>query len=659
MCGIAGFLLPRPYWSADEQVRVARAMENRLIHRGPDGGGIWTDARAGLALAHRRLSIIDLSAAGNQPMTSACGRYVMSYNGEIYNTAKLRPRLEAKGTRFRGHSDTEVLLEACARWGVVRAVEQMVGMFAFALWDRKHRTLTLVRDRMGIKPLYWACTNNSILFASELKALHCFPEFSPSISEAGLAGYLRHGYVPAPHTIFRNTNKLLPGTLLTVQPGEAPHIRPYWSLKNRVNEARADDTIDDVDAAARTIEPLLKDAVKGRMLSDVELGAFLSGGIDSSLVVALMQEQSNQPVRTYSIGFADTSYNEAEHAKNIARHLGTEHTEHYVKEGDLLDIIPGLPEHYDEPFADSSQIPTLILSALTRRDVTVSLSGDGGDELFAGYNRYVWNARIASARRFLPRAIRQGAAKMLSAPAAMWDAMLQPIAKRGPGISAGRRVHKLASMLSADDGDVAYRALTSFWSTIYPSDWEIMPSAYADVAATPLTADEERMQFFDMLTYLPDDILTKVDRASMAYSLEVRVPLLDHRVVEASWRIGLSAKLDQRKGNKLVLRKLLYDRVPKQLFQRPKMGFAVPLERWLREDLSNWAHELIGTTDWSNDFGIDGFAIRRAWSEHCKSRINWADHLWVILMLAAWQREWRNESRPIGQDVCSQSLVGT
>lgn len=660
MCGIAGFLLTCPNWRADALLEVARAMEVRLHHRGPDSGDVWADSSAGIAFAHRRLSIIDLSPAGAQPMTSACGRYVICYNGEIYNAGDVRPDLASKGIAFRGHSDTEVLLEACARWGVGRAVERMVGMFAFALWDKRDRRLTLVRDRMGIKPLYWGRSNGALLFTSELKALFSVPGFAPEIDQRALAGYLRHGYVPAPLTIYRDVSKLAPGTMLTLSPGAEPEITSYWSLSDVVANARTGATIDTVDAAADELEPLLLDAVKGRMLSDVPLGAFLSGGIDSSLVVALMQEQSTRPVRTYSIGFGEQAYNEAEHAKAVAAHLGTEHTEHYVDERTLLDIIPSLADIYDEPFADSSQIPTLILSALTRRDVTVALSGDGGDELFAGYNRYAWSARIDTIRRYLPGPVRHGAARMLRAPASAWDKLVQPMLQKRnrPGISVARRIHKLTQMLTADDGDSAYRALITFWHSVYPEAWEAPPAAFAELEKTNLAASEERMQFLDMLTYLPDDILTKVDRASMAHALEVRVPLLDHRVVEASWRAGLAAKLSKT-GNKLVLRNLLYRRVPRELLERPKMGFAVPLERWLRQDLHEWARDLIVTTDWDGEFGIDGHAIRTTWDQHVSGRANWADHLWIVLMLAAWKARWPEPAQATTHDICSPDLVAT
>lgn len=644
MCGIAGVLALDRDWSEARLAATAQAMAGRLAHRGPDAEGVWTEAESGVAFGHRRLSIVDLSAAGAQPMTSSCGRMTLCYNGEAYNAAEVRRELEARGRGFRGHSDTEALVEACAEWGVEAATRRFVGMFAFAVWDRAERALTLARDRMGVKPLYWRLADRVLAFASEPKALEAAPGPQPEISREGLAGYLRFGYAPAPFTIWRDVWKLQPGEMLRLTPGDgAPTLWRYWSLDEVVTAARAEPAIESDDEAAELIEPLLARAVRDRLMADVPLGAFLSGGVDSSLVTALMAEASSAPVRSFSIGFHDEAYNEADHAKAVAAHLGAAHTEHYVGERDLLEAIPQLAEIYDEPFADSSQIPTLLLSRLTRRDVTVALSGDGGDEVFAGYNRYLWAGRIRAARQRLTGPGRRLAARALERmPASAWDGWIKRAAMRrsvggGPTASLARRAGKLAAMMRAPDQDGAYLALISHWPDLCPGGWASPPPAFDSLSRLPLASSEERMQFLDMLTYLPDDILTKVDRASMATSLEVRVPLLDHRLVEASWRVGLAPKLQNGVG-KRILRRALYRRVPQTLIERPKMGFAIPIDAWLRGPLRDWADDLIGSLGWLQEMGVALAPVRAAWSAHLAGRANWGDGLWVMLMLADWRR---------------------
>ncbi len=612
---------------------IAAGMGEVLAHRGPDSGGVWADPEQGIALAHRRLSVIDLSPAGDQPMVSSCGLFVLSYNGEIYNADELRPLLEAKGRRFRGHSDTEVIVEACAVWGIAATLERLIGMFALALWDRAERRLVLVRDRLGIKPLYWGHWRGCFLFGSEITALRRFPGFAPGLDPAAIAGFLRFGYVPSPQAIYKGFHKLAPGCHLTVEAGKPAAIATYWSLSDIVHQARSAPSISGIAEAAEALEPILADAVARRLVSDVPLGVFLSGGIDSSLVTALIRESCAQPVRTFTIGFGEDAYNEAGYAKAIAEHLGTDHTELTIDGTDLLGVVPKLSDVYDEPFADPSQIPTYLLSRLTRREVTVALSGDGGDELFAGYNRYLWSARFASLRGTMPGFLRHRIAAALTAISERsYNRYVGSFIRKFTGKSAGYPAHKLAEVLAADSADAFYRVLISHWT---PSEFGDSPSTTYDQLPTQLKVPEERMQFLDMLTFLPDDILTKVDRASMAHGLEVRVPFLDHRVVQAAWGLSLGTKLAAGKG-KMVLRRILSKSVPAEMFERPKMGFGVPLDRWLREELREWAADIINATDWRGDFGLDAGPIHDAWRTHVESRGNLARKLWVVLMLGTW-----------------------
>ena len=644
MCGIAGFLDPA---CRDEQrlTRTVADMAQSLEHRGPDAQGVWVDAEAGLAFGHRRLAIIDLSPAGAQPMASACGRFVVCYNGELYNAPELAERLDREGVVRRGHSDTEILVEWCARWGVRALLEACEGMFAFALWDRRERVLTLARDRVGIKPLYWRHRDGLLLFGSELKALLRHDGWRPEIDRNALASYLRFGYVPAPHSIYKGVHKLLPGHRLTLRPGAAePEIEPWWSLRAAAVAGLAEPFAGSPEEAVSELERLLRRAVRGEMMADVPLGCFLSGGIDSSTVAALMQAESARPVRTFSIGFHARGFDEAAAAKQVAAHLGTDHTEFHVDPADGLEVIPKLPEWYDEPFADSSQIPTHIVARLARQHVTVALSGDGGDELFAGYTRYLWADRLWRRLGPLPQPLRRAVAATLAhlsgpVPGALAAglAALLPVGIR-PSHPADK-LRKLAGILPAADADALFRRLLSQW----PEPEQLVPGA---VEPRGLLWDERvradfpgftsRMQFLDSVTYLPDDILTKVDRATMAVALEARVPLLNHKVVEFAWTLPLDLKI--RDGqSKWALRQVLYRHVPRELVDRPKQGFSIPLAAWLRGPLRDWAEALLAPAALAADGLLNPVPVRHAWAEHLTGRRDHAHALGAVLMLQAWR----------------------
>jgi asparagine synthase (glutamine-hydrolysing) len=640
MCGIAGFLGTGGSTTAEQAASRTRAMTDAIAHRGPDDSDIWVDAPTGIGLGHRRLSIIDLSPLGRQPMHSDGERYVISYNGEVYNFAELRTELDALGHRFRGGSDTEVMLAACREWGPERAVTRFVGMFAIALWDRETATLRLIRDRIGVKPLYWCRRDGVLLFGSELKALMAHPAWRGDVDIEAVAAFARYSYVPGTATIFRDVHKLAPGAILTVRAGAEPHIAPYWRLRDAV----APTLIEDEQDAVAQLEALLRASVRGRMIADVPLGAFLSGGIDSSTVVALMQAQSNRKVRTFSIGFREPGYDEARHAKEVAAHLGTDHTELYVTPREAIDVVPQLPKWFDEPFADSAQIPTCLVSAMTRRHVTVALSGDGGDELFAGYLRYrmvdqVW-------RRFgrLPAGLRGAFGAALGRlPEHVLDRASRLLPKRLRPLNAGRKAHRLAGLLAQPAEDALFLELAAIW----PGDGALVPGSTGALRLRPeaglagaLPDAVSRMQYYDTTNYLPDDIMTKVDRCSMAVALEAREPLLDHRVVEFAWKLPRRFKYDGRQTKRL-LRQVLYRYVPPELVERPKMGFSIPLGSWLRGELREWAENLLSRKRLAADGIFAPDEVRRLWDEHQAQQASRENVLWNVLMFQAWKEHYR------------------
>ena len=663
MCGISGFLQIETGGRGGVDRGVARRMADAIANRGPDSSGVWADDETGIALSHRRLAILDLSPHGHQPMTSASGRYVIVFNGEVYNFRELRGELGAR-FHFNGASDTEVMLAAIETYGLEGAVRRFVGMFAFALWDRQERRLHLVRDRLGIKPLFYGVVGGVLAFASELKSFHVLPGFRDEIDRDALALFLRHNCVPAPHSIYRGIAKLPPGTILTVTRATAATAEPepYWSARDVAARGIANPFTGTDDEATDELERILRDAVGLRMVADVPLGAFLSGGVDSSLVVALMQAQSDRPIRTYSIGSEDPSYDEAHHARTVARHIGTDHTELYATPEDALAVIPRLPTLYDEPFADSSQIPTYLVSALARRDVTVSLSGDGGDELFAGYNRHTWGGRVWNVVRRMPAPLRGRAARALatSSPARwdrMYDAVERFIPDRYRQQMFGYKLNKLAGTLTSRDPLDLYERLASHWSDA--SDVVIGASdAGQRDARTPLVGAEDfavQMMYFDLVGYLPDDILTKLDRASMAVSLEARVPLLDHRVVEFAWRVPLHMKLRRGQG-KWLLRQVLYRHVPRELIERPKAGFGIPLDAWLRGPLRDWAESLLDERRLRDEGFFHPAPIRERWAQHLSGRASWQYHLWDVLMFQAWHEAQRAPSAAAADASCAVPL---
>ncbi len=644
MCGICGFLTIGG--SRVDQGVLAR-MTDTIAHRGPDAEGAWVDSEAGIALGHRRLAIVELSPLGAQPMHSASGRWVLSFNGEVYNFRALADELRTLGHSFRGHSDTEVMLAAFEQFGVEGATARFVGIFAFALWDRRDRALYLVRDHLGVKPLYHGVAGTTILFGSELKALVAFPGFDRTIDRGALALSLRHNCIPAPYSIYRDARKLPPGCILRIDADGRQHGPvAYWSARD-VAESGTRNPLQLSDGEATdALEAKLRDAVGLQMVADVPLGAFLSGGVDSSTVVALMQAMSTRPVRTFSIGFPDARYDEAQAARAVAAHLGTDHTELYVTPEDALALIPELPRFFDEPFSDSSQLPTMLVSALARQHVTVSLSGDGGDELFAGYNRHVLAERLWRRMRHVPQSFRSLAARAITAvPPETWE--------RGVGSSGiwrsrqvgaagiGAKLHKMAGLLDAAAPADMYRRLVSHWSDpasvvrggLEPPTLVSDRSAWAD-----LPTFTESMMYLDLVTYLPDDILVKVDRASMAYALEARVPLLDHRVVEFAWQLPLHQKLRRGVG-KWLLREVLYRHVPRALIDRPKKGFAIPIDAWLRGPLRAWAEGLLDPALLKADGFFEPAPIRAKWAAHLRGAADQHYELWDVLMFQAWYHD--------------------
>jgi asparagine synthase (glutamine-hydrolysing) len=642
MCGIAGFWQTKR--RAEDPLEVLNRMGAVLAHRGPDDSGTFHDGTTGMGLAFRRLSILDLSPEGHQPMFSASGRYIIVFNGEVYNFEEIRTELGAQ--HWRGHSDTEVMLEAIERWGLEPAVQRFVGMFAFALWDRQESMLYLVRDRLGIKPLYYGRAGGDFVFGSELKAIRQHPDFYGEIDRDVLALYLRHNYVPSPHCIYKGLCKLRPGHILMLSSAmAAPALYPFWSGNDVVREGlRSPFAGSDAEAVQQLQDKLLR-AVRLRMVADVPLGAFLSGGIDSSTIVALMQVQSSRPVKTFTIGFHEDGYNEATHAKKIAAHLGTEHTELYLTPKDALDVVPLLPSMYDEPFSDSSQIPTYLVSKLARSAVTVSLSGDGGDELFGGYKRYPFTKSIWNSLKRFPRPARKAMAGVLRCipPAAINRAfqLFRLFLPKAMRLAApGDKAHKFADFLAMESSEAFYHRALSHWEN--PS--EVVPNSHDPgtvlESITNLTwppSIEEVMMLTDLVNYLPDDILTKVDRASMAVSLEARVPLLDHYVVEFVWKLPLHFKIRNRRS-KWILRQVLYKYVPPELVERPKMGFGVPIDQWLRGPLRDWAEDLLSVRSLEQHGLLRADPIRLKWQEHLSGVRNWQYLLWDILAFQDWFR---------------------
>lgn len=656
MCGITGIW--DPWCRPNELEHIASSMANALTHRGPDDGGVWTSADSGLSMAHRRLAVLDLSPEGRQPMRSVCGRYVLVYNGEIYNYRVIAQELEDAGavTSWRGHSDTEVALAAISHWGLTGAVQRFVGMFALALWDEADKALYLVRDRIGEKPLYYGVVGRAFVFASELKALRQHPAWQENIDRTSLALLLKYSYVPAPRSIYADIYKMVPGSILCLSQSDVVDAKTlkgrlqdnkaniYWSAIEIAQRAMSSGYIKNEYEAEDELHAILFTVVGGQMVSDVPLGAFLSGGVDSSTVVALMQAHSARPVRTFTIGFHEDAYDEAKYARTVAHHLGTNHTELYVTPADALAAIPRLPAVYDEPFADSSQIPTLLLAELTRAHVTVSLSGDGGDELFGGYNRYFWGNRLWRKAGHLPQRLRSLLATTITAVAPQrWNfltrhlAPLMPVEARDGNV--GDKLHKLAEVLASPDADSLYEALISLWKR--PEKVVLGCAVLDDFSRfcrnllTSFPRFEQRMMLVDTLTYLPDDILVKLDRATMSVSLESRLPFLDHRVVEFAWRLPLDYKIRRGTG-KWLLRRVLQRYVPRVLIDRPKRGFGVPLDSWLRGPLRGWTEELLSETRLRREGFFYPEPIRQKWQEHLSGKRNWQFYLWNILMFQAW-----------------------
>jgi len=638
MCGIAGLLSKKQTTAAQTKIGL-RKMLDAIHYRGPDAEGFWFDQRNEVSLGHKRLAIQDLSEHGAQPMVSSCGRYVIAFNGEVYNFKQLATILSREGIHFKGHSDTEVMLAAIVQWGLQAALEKFVGMFAFALYDQAEKKLYLVRDRIGIKPLYYGWIEGDFIFSSELSSIKAVKNGSLNIDQNILATFLRHSYIPAPHSIYKGIYKLLPGTILTIpleNHTKQMQPEPYWTLEEKATQQKNNQPFSETKTQLKT---LLSDAVNLRMISDVSLGAFLSGGIDSSLVVALMQENSNKKVKTFSIGFNHDQYNEAHHAKNVANHLQTDHTELYVTAQQAMNVIEKLPHIYNEPFADSSQIPTFLVSELAKKHVTVSLSGDGGDELFAGYHLYfiaspLWD-KIQRIPPFLRPLLSCGLKKIPVGAVNSLMNNLQPLLPRKLRMKQfGDKLHKAAKLFSAKD-------LLSLYKLLVSQNQD--PLSLLTASHEPETLIKkaicdnniENMMYFDQKQYLPDDILAKVDRASMSVSLEVRTPLLDHRIIEFAWNTPLEYKISGGQS-KWLLRQILYDYVPKEMIERPKMGFAVPIGDWLRGSLKPWAEELINEKKLKEQGFFQEKNVQRLWKNHLTKKVDAQHQLWPILMFQSW-----------------------
>ena len=650
MCGFVGYI----DGAGSFNNQLIYKMMQPISHRGPNDRGVYIDSQKKLALGHNRLSILDLSDAGKQPMMSKSGRYVIAYNGEVYNYQAIGKELEHYGIQFQGHSDTEVIIASIEQWGLHQALNKFVGMFAFALWDQQRNCLSLVRDRIGIKPLYFGWMNGTLLFSSELKALRPHPHFKNDIDLNALQLFLKLNYVPAPVSIYKGIFKLRPGcihefkfdaTMKNCKENE----KPYWILSDIIKNAHGQCNHLNEAAIEKQLEDLLKKAIACRLISDVPLGAFLSGGVDSSTVVALMKECSSTTVKTFSIGFYEHDYNEAIYAKQIAQYLNTDHTELYVSSDEARSVIPLLPEIYDEPFADSSQIPTYLVSKLAKTNVTVSLSGDGGDELFGGYNRYYWGNTIWRLIGKVPPSSRNLMTQtLLNMSPSQWNRLFNllsvSVRKKLIPNNIGDKIHKFAhTMYQTNDSNEFYDRMVSFWH--FRENVVIRKSNNNDLMPFAIHESHElkdfanRMMLSDMMTYLPDDILVKLDRASMAVSLEARVPLLDHRVIEMAWSIPLSMKIKGNQG-KRILKQILYKYVPKHFIERPKMGFGVPIGKWLRGPLKDWAFDLMNEQRLKQEGFLNYQPIIKKWNDHQSGIRNWQDHLWGVLMFQAWLNKW-------------------
>ena len=653
MCGITGIFGNLRKEEFDSSIHE---MSATLNHRGPDDAGTWINEENGVAFGHQRLSIIDLSSAGHQPMVSPCGRFTTVFNGEIYNHLQLRDKLNTSANKqsWKGHSDTETLVTAFSQWGIEKTLQQLVGMFAIAVWDFKEKRLFLIRDRFGEKPLYYGWSNGVFLFGSELKALQKYKRFSNQIDRGALSLYMKYMYVPTPYSIFRDIYKLEPGCILQIDKGTKPptlplfapfrdqgiNIAQWYSISNMA-QAGQKNLITDQNDAVDLIEKTLLESVRSQLISDVPLGAFLSGGIDSSVITALMQKVCKDPVKTFTIGFEESSFNEAIYAKEVSRHLGTEHHELYVTSSDAFKVIPHLPTLYDEPFADSSQIPTYLVSKLARESVTVSLSGDAGDELFGGYNRYLWGSRVWNKVRWMPLIVRQTLGVAINKISVnTWDSIGNSLPNSSRvslmGDKAHRMAHRLKNVKSLDD---VYHSLVTEG---YKEDGLVVNDKAALITkldnndiVSGIVDFEHRMMLLDSLTYLPDDILTKVDRAAMGVSLETRIPFLDYRVAELAWRLPLDTKINNGE-TKWPIRQVLYKYVPKVLIERPKAGFAIPVGQWIRGPLREWAADLLNEERIRREGYFNPELVQQLWQQHLSGKYDWTPRLWAILMFQAW-----------------------
>ena len=641
MCGLVGYLSSQQAYVDETKVIIAN-MSEKINHRGPDGHGVWIDPEEGIALAHQRLSILDLSEAGHQPMISASGRYVITFNGEVYNHLEIRNQIEDEvgAIKWKGHSDTETLLAGIDFWGLKKTLNQTKGMFALSLWDKNEKKLFLARDRIGEKPLYYGWQgegkNTAFLFGSELKALRAHPSFQSNINRDAICLLLRHNCIPAPYSIYQGISKLEPGSILSVSLDNLdPKISTYWSVIDIANRGIIDLHKGSDAKVLSELESLLKSSIGDQMVADVSIGAFLSGGIDSSLIVALMQQLSTDPVKTFTIGFSENGYNEAEYARAVASHLKTDHTELYLSPKETIDVIHRLPQMYDEPFSDSSQIPTFLVSQLASQNVTVSLSGDSGDELFCGYNRYLLADQVWNKLSLLPVPLRNLLAKLVTiiSPSA-WSTIFSFLHNG----NVGDKIHKAAGVLGSSSADELYLGLISHWrnpESIVINGTEPKTLFTGNMSGLSSFNQVEKMMLLDLLTYLPDDILTKVDRAAMAVSLETRIPFLDHKIVEFAWQLPMKFKI--RNGeSKWALRQILYKYVPKTLIERPKMGFGVPIDIWLRGPLREWAENLLDESRLRQEGFFNPLPIRQKWLEHLSGRRNWQYQLWDVLMFQAW-----------------------